>query len=70
MLLKIYPAGHNVVIYDAVHKTQKIIAASDKGEDVITAICVSPNKRYPFTKERGEGGGRGGLLLKKKKKGN
>lgn len=46
--LKLYPAGHNIVIYDAVHKTQKIIATSDKGEDVITAISVSPNKRYRF----------------------
>ena len=27
------------------HKTQKLIPTSDKGEDVITALSVSPNKR-------------------------
>jgi hypothetical protein len=41
----VYPAGNNIVVYDTVHRAQKFIAGNEKSGG-ITAVAVSPNKRY------------------------
>ena len=46
----IYPAGSNLIIYNVDQKTQKFISSS--GADCITAMAVSPNKRYVATAEK------------------
>lgn len=51
----VYPAGSNVVIYDTVHRTQKFVTAgNERGGSVITALSVSPNKRYVAVAEGGD----------------
>jgi len=41
----IYPAGNNTVMYHTDHKTQRFFPGSD-GTNGITALAISPNKRY------------------------
>ena len=47
----LYPAGHNIVIFNTEQKTQKFIAGTEKTEG-ITAMAVSPNKKYVAVAER------------------
>ena len=47
----LYPAGHNVVIFNIEQKTQRFISGTEKTEGV-TAIAVSPNKKYVAVAER------------------
>ena len=47
----LYPAGHNVVIFNTEQKTQRFISGTEKTEG-ITAIAVSPNKKYVAVAER------------------
>ena len=49
----LYPAGHNVVIYDTENKSQKFIHRLDNTA-AITAITVSPCKRFLAVAERAE----------------
>jgi hypothetical protein len=47
----IYPAGHNVVVYNLESKVQRFIHGSTDiagatGISTITAIALSPNRRY------------------------
>lgn len=53
----LYPAGHNIIIYNLHTKTQRFIHGSDvnglQGRTEITALAVSPNKRYVAIAERG-----------------
>jgi hypothetical protein len=51
----IYPAGHNVIIYDTENKSQKFIHGSDNTLG-ISAICVSPCKRFLAVAEQAERG--------------
>eukprot|EP00964_Phaeocystis_antarctica_P140150 scaffold104937_cov75-Phaeocystis_antarctica.AAC.10 len=50
-LTVLYPAGHNVVIFNTEQKTQRFISGTEKTEG-ITAIAVSPNKKYVAVAER------------------
>ena len=43
--LIVYPAGHNIVVYNIEEKKQKFICGSDTTEG-ITAMAVCPSKRY------------------------
>ena len=47
----LYPAGHNVVIFNIEQKTQRFISGTEKTEG-ITAIAVSPNKKFVAVAER------------------
>ena len=47
----LYPAGHNVVIFNTEQKTQRFISGTEKTEG-ITALAVSPNKKYVAVAER------------------
>jgi hypothetical protein len=49
----LYPAGNSVVIYNTELKTQKLIPGSDRGGG-ITALAVSPNRKFVAVAERGE----------------
>lgn len=49
----VYPAGANCILYNIDQKAQKFINGSDKS-DGITAITVSPNRRYVAIAEKGE----------------
>ena len=40
----VYPAGHNIVVYNGDEKQQKFIYGSDTSEG-ITAMAVCPSKR-------------------------
>ena len=48
-----YPAGHNVVLYSADTKTQRLIPGTLESEG-ITALCVSGNKKLLAVAERSE----------------
>lgn len=48
-----YPAGHNVVLYSADTKTQRLISGTLESEG-ITAMCVSANKKLLAVAERSE----------------
>eukprot|EP00398_MALV-I-01_sp_L67-1_P000447 gene447-864_t len=48
----IYPTGHNTVMYHTEDKTQKFFSASENCSG-ITALAVSPSKRYLAIAERG-----------------
>ena len=47
----IYPAGHNLIFWNLVDKTQKIISGTPD-TDGITAIALAPNKRQVAIAER------------------
>jgi cilia- and flagella-associated protein 57 len=49
----LFPVGHNVVLYNVETKAQRFIPATEKSEG-ITAIAVSPNRRYVAVAERAE----------------
>ncbi|CEM35943.1 unnamed protein product [Vitrella brassicaformis CCMP3155] len=49
----IYPAGHNTVLYSIDHRTQKFFSGADETLG-ITAITISPSKRYVAVAERTE----------------
>lgn len=51
----VYPAGHNVVLYNAEEKVQKILNGSDTSE-AITAMAVCPSKRFIAVAEKSERG--------------
>lgn len=47
----LYPAGSNVVLFNSEQKTQKFIPGTEKSEG-ITALAVSPNRKYVAVAER------------------
>lgn len=49
----VYPVGANCVLYNVDQKSQKLIQCSVTGAG-ITALAVSPNKRYAAVAEKGE----------------
>ncbi|XP_012560110.2 cilia- and flagella-associated protein 57 isoform X1 [Hydra vulgaris] len=49
----IYPAGCNCILYNIDQRTQRFIAGTE-GNIGMTAIAVSPNKRYVAIGEKGE----------------
>lgn len=49
----VYPAGHNVVLYSADTRTQRLIPGTLES-DGISAICVSSNKKLLAVAERSE----------------
>lgn len=49
----VYPVGVNCVLYNVDQKSQKLIQCSMTGSG-ITALAVSPNKRYAAVAEKGE----------------
>ena len=49
----VYPSGSNCILYNIDQKTQKFIPGSDKSEGM-TAVAVSPNRRYVAIAEKGE----------------
>lgn len=49
----VYPVGSNCISYNVDQKTQKIIPCSSTGSG-ITALAVSPNKRYVAVAEKGD----------------
>eukprot|EP00741_Cyanophora_paradoxa_P020094 tig00021234_g19395.t1 len=51
----IYPAGHNTIIYNIEQRAQKFIPGTEKTEG-ITAMCVSPNRKYVAIAEKSEKG--------------
>jgi len=48
----LYAAGNNVVIFNTEQKSQKFIPGTEKSEG-ITALAVSPNRKYVAVAERG-----------------
>ena len=49
----VYPSGANCILYNIDQKSQKFIPGSDKNEGM-TAMAVSPNRRYVAIAEKGE----------------
>ncbi|BFZ16806.1 hypothetical protein BsWGS_19845 [Bradybaena similaris] len=49
----VYPAGSNCIIYNIDQKSQRFIAGTEKNEGM-TALAVSPNRRYVAIAEKGE----------------
>ena len=49
----IYPSGSNCILFNIDQKTQRFIPSSDKGGGM-TAMAVSPNRRYVALAEKGE----------------
>ncbi len=49
----LYPAGSNTILYNTETKQQRFIPVTDTCE-AITALCVSPNKRFVAVAERGD----------------
>ena len=49
----VYPSGANCILYNIDQKSQKFIPGSDKSEGM-TAMAVSPNRRYVAIAEKGE----------------
>ncbi|EDV23339.1 uncharacterized protein TRIADDRAFT_27651 [Trichoplax adhaerens] len=49
----IYPAGSNCILYHIDQKSQRFILGSDKSQGM-TAIAISPNRRYIAIAERGD----------------
>ncbi|XP_025110126.1 cilia- and flagella-associated protein 57-like [Pomacea canaliculata] len=49
----VYPAGSNCILYNIDQKAQKFIPGSEKS-DGMTALAVSPNRRYVAIAEKGE----------------
>lgn len=47
----IYPSGANLVIFNVDQKVQKFVSGSS-GSEGMTALAVSPNKRYAAVAER------------------
>ena len=49
----IYPAGSNCILYNIDQKSQRFIPGTDKSSGM-TAMAVSPNRRYVAIAEKGE----------------
>ncbi|CAH1775033.1 unnamed protein product [Owenia fusiformis] len=49
----VYPSGANCIMYNIDQKSQKFIPGSDKSQGM-TAMTVSPNRRYVAIAEKGE----------------
>ncbi|ELT90948.1 hypothetical protein CAPTEDRAFT_196345 [Capitella teleta] len=49
----VYPSGANCILYNIDQKAQKFIPGSEKSEGM-TAMAVSPNRRYVAIAEKGE----------------
>ncbi|XP_064626846.1 cilia- and flagella-associated protein 57-like [Lineus longissimus] len=49
----VYPSGANCILYNIDQKSQKFIPASEKSQGM-TAMAVSPNRRYVAIAEKGE----------------
>jgi hypothetical protein len=49
----VYPSGTSCVLYNMEQKSQKFIQASEKSRG-LTAMAVSPNRRYIAVAERGD----------------
>lgn len=49
----VFPSGANTVLYNIDQKLQKFIPATDRSEGM-TAMAVSPNRRYVAVAEKGE----------------
>ncbi len=49
----VYPAGHNIVLYSADTKQQRLIPGTVESEG-ITAMCVSANRKLLAVAERSE----------------
>ena len=49
----VYPAGANCILYNTDQKVQKFIPGTDKSQG-ITALAVSPNRRYVAIAEKSE----------------
>ncbi|XP_033738759.1 cilia- and flagella-associated protein 57-like [Pecten maximus] len=49
----VYPSGANCILYNIDQKSQKFIPGTDKSEGM-TALAVSPNRRYVAIAEKGE----------------
>ena len=49
----LYPAGHQIVLYHVESKTQRFIPCSADTEG-ITALALSPNRKYLAVAERAE----------------
>ena len=47
----VYPAGHNMIIHNLEQRTQKFLTGTEK-TDEITAMCVSPNKKFVAVAEK------------------
>ena len=50
----VYPAGHNTIIHNLEQRTQKFLTGTEKSEE-ITAMCVSPNKKFVAVAEKVRG---------------
>lgn len=51
----IFPVGHNTVVFNLEQKTQRFLSGTEKTEE-ITAIAVSPSKKFVAVAERSERG--------------
>jgi ABC-type uncharacterized transport system permease subunit len=51
----VYPAGHNIVLYNLETKQQQFIQASADSESIL-ALAITPNKRFLAVAERCEKG--------------
>ena len=51
----LYPSGHNIVVFNTEQKTQKFIPGTE-GTEGITAMAVSPNRKYVAVAERAKEG--------------
>uniref|UniRef100_A0A7S0VMW2 Cilia- and flagella-associated protein 57 n=1 Tax=Hemiselmis tepida TaxID=464990 RepID=A0A7S0VMW2_9CRYP len=51
----LYPAGHNTVIFNLEQRIQRFLPGTDKTEE-ITAIAVSPNKKFVAVAEKSDKG--------------
>jgi hypothetical protein len=51
----LYPAGHNTVIFNLEQRAQRFLPGTEKTEE-ITAITVSPNKKFVAVAEKSEKG--------------
>ena len=51
----LYPAGHNTVIFNLEQRIQRFLPGTDKTEE-ITAVAVSPNKKFVAIAEKSDKG--------------
>ena len=49
----VFPSGANTILYNIDQKSQKFIPSTDRSEGM-TAMAVSPNRRYVAVAEKGE----------------
>jgi hypothetical protein len=51
----LYPAGHNTVIFNLEQRIQRFLPGTDRTEE-ITAVAVSPNKKFVAVAEKSDKG--------------